>query len=263
MTQAVHDLLADERRHYILDLLARQGKVKAQQLVQLFKVSEDTIRRDLNDMAEQGLLRRVHGGALPLSPTAPGANWSERVGADEQEKAVLVAAVLRELQGGERLLVDSGTTNALLARQLPRSLPFTVITTSPETALALADHTRCEVILAGGRLHRESASLCGPEALRLVESVQADLCLVGVCTVSAAAGLHCDHFDELAVKQAMMRNARRVWAMVGAAKVGGQGAWRVAGAGQLHRLYTTAPAEHPELALLAELGVQLSCVDLG
>lgn len=255
------DLLADERRQRIAELLAAQGKLKAQALVERFGVSEDTIRRDLIEMAEQGLLRRVHGGALPAAaPVPPRPSWRERLSVDEQEKAALVDALLPSFRGGELLFIDSGTTNGLLARRLPRTLPFTVITTSPEVALALCDHPACEVILPGGRLHQASASLCGPEALKLIESVQADLCILGVCAISAGAGISCHEFEEVAAKQAMVAHATQTIALATAAKLGTRLPYRIAAADKLTRLLTTAEQDHKALPPLEKLGVEVACV---
>ncbi|CAG1018972.1 HTH-type transcriptional repressor CsqR [Burkholderiaceae bacterium] len=255
------DLLADERRQRIAELLAEHHKLRAQELVQRFRVSDDTIRRDLAEMAEQGLLRRVHGGALPAgAPVPPRASWNQRLGIDETEKVALVEALLPQFHGGELLIIDSGTTNGLLARRLPRSLPFTVITTSPEVALALCDHPRCEVIMPGGRLQPATASFCGPQALRLIEGVQADLCVLGVCAVSAAAGISVHEFEEVAVKQAMLAHATRSIALATAAKVGTRLAYRVAPAEQLGSLLTTADERHEGLDEIRRLGVPVSCV---
>ncbi len=254
------DLLADERRARILALLGAEGKVKTQQLIQLFDVSEDTVRRDLKDMAEQGLLRRVHGGAMPLSRTPPEAPWSARSGSDTAEKSVLVSAAVQALNPGEVVFMDSGTTNAQLARRLPRDVRFTVVTTSPEVALALCDHEHCEVILAGGRVNRQSAAVCGPEALRLVESIRADVCVLGVCAIGASSGISCAQFDEQAIKQAMVRNAGRTIALATAVKLGHSLPYRVAGAEAIATLFTTAADDEPELAAIRELGVSVRCI---
>lgn len=258
---AAAELLADERRQQIEALLAAQGKVRAQDLAQRFGVSDDTVRRDLAEMAEAGRLRRVHGGALPPGPPVPARpSWNERLGLDDTEKSALVDALLPSLRGGELLFIDSGTTNGLLARRLPRHLPFTVITTSPEVALALCDHPRCEVIVPGGRLHGPTASFCGPEALRLIDGVQADLCVLGVCAVSASAGISVHEFEEVAVKRAMLDHAGRTVALATAAKVGTRLAYRVEGAERLASLLTTAEEGDPATTALRRLGVAVTCV---
>ena len=257
------ELLADERRQRIVELLAAEGKVKAQQLVALLKVSEDTIRRDLKEMAEQGLLRRVHGGAMPLSAAAAsGAPWRERVGADGDEKQALAAAGLAALAGARVLFIDSGTTNALFARRLPRDARLTVVTTSPEVALALCEHERCEVVMPGGRLNARTASLQGPEVLRLVESIRADLCVLGVCAISAEAGVTCAEFEEQAVKQAMVRQAGRTIAFATASKIGAVLPYRVADTRQLSQLFTTAEDDEAELEAIAAHGTRLTGVAL-
>jgi DeoR/GlpR family transcriptional regulator of sugar metabolism len=257
------ELLADERRQRIVELLARDGKVKAQQLVKLLQVSEDTIRRDLNDMAEQGLLRRVHGGAMPATPATTGAPWRERVGTDADEKQALAKAARDALGDARVLFIDSGTTNALFARHLPRDARLTVVTHSPEVALALCEHEHCEVVMPAGRLNPRTASLTGPDVVRLVESVHADLCLLGVCAVSAAAGVTCTEFEEQAIKQAMVRGARRTVAMVTAGKVGAVLPYQVAGLDDLAQLFTTAAEDDPALVAMAGRGVRATCVSPG
>ncbi|HWP19643.1 MAG TPA: DeoR/GlpR family DNA-binding transcription regulator [Burkholderiaceae bacterium] len=259
----VTEWLAEERRARIAQLLAEQGKVTVQQLIQCFQVSEDTVRRDLKDMAEQGLLRRVHGGAMPVQARAPGGTWRERQGTDEAEKLALVRAMLAELEGGELLFVDSGTTNALLARELPRHLPFTVITTNPQAALALVDHPRCEVVLPGGRLNPRTASVVGPQALELIESVRADVCLLGVCAVSSEAGITCTEYEEQAIKQAMLRRAHRTLALATSAKLGAELPYRVAPVEAVSRLFTTATEDDPARRAVQALGVQVRAVPLG
>lgn len=257
------ELLADERRQRITELLASEGKVKAQQLVALLRVSEDTIRRDLKEMAEQGLLRRVHGGAMPAAPLAKGAPWHERAGVEAEEKAALAKAAREALGDARVLFIDSGTTNALFARHLPREARLTVVTHSPEVALALCEHDRCEVVMPAGRLNPRTASLTGPDVLRLIESVHADLCVLGVCAISAAAGVTCAEFEEQAIKQAMVRRARHTLAMVTASKVGEILPYQVAEPDAVARLFTTAAEDDPALVAISALGPRITCVPPG
>ena len=131
-------MLSEERRRSILASLARDGKVVAARLVAELGVSEDTIRRDLRELAAQGLVQRVHGGALPPAPQ-PG-SFADRRGTAPEAKAELAEAAVRVLAGARVVLIDGATTNLEVARRLPPDRPVTVLTNSPPIAAALDVH---------------------------------------------------------------------------------------------------------------------------
>ena len=133
-------LLSAERRQAILAALARDGKVVAARLVAELGVSEDTIRRDLRELAAQGLVQRVHGGALAPAPQ-PG-SFAHRRETWNAEKAALAEAAVGLLAGARVVLLDGSTTNLELARRLPAGQSLTVLTNSPPIAVALAEHPR-------------------------------------------------------------------------------------------------------------------------
>src|SRR5262245_609298 len=128
-------MLTAERRQIILTRLERDGKVVASELVDALGVSEDTVRRDLRELASGGFVQRVHGGALPPAATA---TFAQRLSVSPEAKAHLAEAALPLLEGASVVLLDGGTTALELARRLPPERECTVLTNSPPVAAALA-----------------------------------------------------------------------------------------------------------------------------
>ena len=126
-------MLAEERRHAILERLRSDGKVVAAELSSSLAVSPDTVRRDLRELADAGLLRRVHGGALP--PAVGARAYADRRTHAAGAKAAIAEATSRLLRSGQVILLDSGTTTLEVARRLPPELEATVITNSPPIAV--------------------------------------------------------------------------------------------------------------------------------
>src|SRR5262245_25916264 len=149
-------MLTAERRQQILDRLSIDGKVVASELVVSLGVSEDTVRRDLRELDSQGLVRRVHGGALPPTPII-NPRFVERAKVDPAGKAAIGAAAAAGLaRSGEVLLLSGGTTVLEFARRLPDDLRATVLTTGPDIAVALAEHRGLEVVMLGGRVQPDT-----------------------------------------------------------------------------------------------------------
>src|SRR5690348_9298540 len=143
-------MMTMHRKQLLLDRLRRDGRIVAKEISAELGLSEDTIRRDLREMATDGLLQRVHGGALPASPTI--ADLTARRGMATDEKRRLAAKASTLVAAGQRVFIDGGTTNLELVRKLPLDLALTVVTHSPTIAAALEHHRTIEVILIGGRL---------------------------------------------------------------------------------------------------------------
>src|SRR6266487_3384876 len=145
-------VLTEERRQLILERLSREGKVVAAELSASLAVSPDTVRRDLQELAEAGLLRRVHGGALP--PAVGARPYAVRSGQAPAAKAAIARATARLLRDGQVVILDSGTTTLEVARHLPPELRATVVTNSPPIAVELAEHPSVDVTVLGGRLEK-------------------------------------------------------------------------------------------------------------
>ncbi|MDF3081791.1 DeoR/GlpR transcriptional regulator [Burkholderia cenocepacia] len=198
-------MLTTQRKKAILDALARDGQVLAAELSVQFGVSEDTVRRDLRELAAEGLLQRVHGGALPASPAV--APFAQREALETTEKRRIARRAAQMIAPGQVAIVDGGTTSALLVSQLPADLRATIVTHSPSVAVALAAHPSIDVILIGGRLYKHSIVAVGAAAMEGIARIHADLYFMGVTGVHPVAGLSTGDFEEAAIKRALAERA--------------------------------------------------------
>jgi DeoR/GlpR family transcriptional regulator of sugar metabolism len=238
-------LLTEERRRAILARLERDGKVVAARLVGELGVSEDTVRRDLRDLAAKGLVQRVHGGALPPAPQ-PGSFTHRRETHTEEKAAVAQAAV--EILGDARvILLDGSTTNLELARRLPAGRAVTVLTNSPPIAAALAEHPTAEVVVIGGRLDKRAQVTVGAAAIDFLRSVRADACVLGVCALHPEVGLSTDDMEEAHVKRAMVEASADVIALATTDKLRAGSPYLVAPLTEL--THVVAEADAPEALL--------------
>jgi DeoR/GlpR family transcriptional regulator of sugar metabolism len=234
-------VLTAERRQEILVRLGRDGKVVASELVAELGVSEDTVRRDLRELAAGGLVQRVHGGALPLAPAVP--SFTQRMRLAPEAKAHLAEAALPLLDGAEVIVLDGGTTSLELARRLPPSRTCTVLTNSPPVAVALAEHPSVEVVLLGGRLLKEAQVAVGPETIDALRQVNADACVLGICSLHPEVGVTAIGHDEAHVKRAMLESAAEVIALATADKLHTAAPWVVAPLADVTHLVTDAGEE--------------------
>ncbi|RDI98157.1 DeoR/GlpR transcriptional regulator [Dyella solisilvae] len=194
--------LPEERQQRILDRLRGDGRVVAAELAQLFEVSEDSIRRDLRELAAQGLCKRVYGGALlPAATLTP---LKQRRMEHSARKQALARKAVSLVQTGQTLLIDAGTTNAAIAAALPRDAGLTVITNAPHIAQLLLDREGFEVLLIGGRVDPAIGGTIGAQAVEQVRRVRADLCFPGACAIDAAHGLWGFDGEEALFKRAMI-----------------------------------------------------------
>jgi DeoR/GlpR family transcriptional regulator of sugar metabolism len=253
-TDTTRELLGEERRELVLRWLGAEGKVRASDLALRLRVSLDTVRRDLQELSDAGLLRRVHGGALP--PGSPGpSSFKERLPDDVDAKGAIAAAAVALIRPGDVVAVSGGTTILELARRLPDDLEATVIVTGPDVAVALADHPGLTVDVVGGRLHPQARTVTGPEAVEALRAVRPDLCLLSACSLHPVAGLTLRHREEAAVVRAMAERAVRVATLTTATKLGSAGPYPVAAIDRIDTVVSDAPDE--ELAVYRDLGIDV------
>ena len=174
-------ILAAERQQQILEQLGRDGRVLAASLAEDFATSEDTIRRDLRDLAGRGLCRRVYGGALPVSPASSSAQI--RAGEATDRKAALGRALAALVAPDSLLFVDSGSTNLAAVKAFPDDLRLTVATHDPAIAAAVLAKPQITLWLIGGRVSREIGAALGGRTLADVEALRPELALLGVCAL--------------------------------------------------------------------------------
>lgn len=248
-------LLTEERREHILAALQRDGRVFAADLSKALSVSDDTIRRDLDALAELDLLRRVHGGALPR--TAVYKDFAARQTEGTTTKDVIARATVALIHPGQVVILDGGTTSLAIAQHLPRDLVATVITTSPPIAVALAAFPQIKVITIGGTLYRYAMVAVGAETVAALRDVRADICVLGVLALHPEVGISVLDHEEALVKRAMIAGATDVIAPTTADKLGTVAPFIVAGPAALTHLVTERGVSETMLAPYRAVGMTI------
>lgn len=218
-------MLSVQRKQQILALLATENQVMSRELSQRFGVSEDSIRRDLRELAAEGLLQRVHGGALPVSAAI--APFETRKNVQISSKQAIARKAVQLIQPGQVVILDGGTTTTELVRALPADLAFTVITHSPGIAVALVDFPQVEVIMLGGQLYRHSVVNVGATVLQAIALINADLFFMGVTGVHKTAGLTTGNYEEAGVKRALAARSAETVVMVSREKLNSASAFAI------------------------------------
>ncbi len=248
-------MLTEERRRSILRTLQREGKVYASELSKTLHVSEDTIRRDLNELAAAGQLQRVHGGALPRLSTP--ASFIERQRQEPGAKTAIALAAIRLIRQDQVIILDGGTTPLQVAERLPADLHVTVITHSPPVALALAEHPSVDVILIGGKLYKHELVAVGAATVEAYQHIRADLCFLGIGSIHPEAGISTFDMEEALVKRAMIASAAEVVALTPAEKLGTAGPYIVGPLSELTHLVTERSTPNEVLTPYRELGITI------
>ncbi|GLS34273.1 transcriptional regulator, DeoR family [Mesorhizobium albiziae] len=248
-------MLTSQRKRLILDVLARDGQVVAKKLSEDLALSEDTIRRDLRELAAEGLLQRVHGGALPASPTV--ADLHARRGMAVEAKARLGQAAAGLIEPGQTVIFDGGTSNAEIVRHLPTDLHFTAITHSPAIAMELEHHAHVDVLLIGGKLFRHSMVAVGALAMETISRLRADLFFLGVTGVHEDEGLTTGDMEEAAIKRALIARSAETVVLATNDKLGAVSPYLVAKPNEVATLVLLKDAPVATAARLQQAGATI------
>ena len=248
-------MLRAQRQEWLVDRLRRDGRLVAKDIAVELDVSEDSVRRDLRELAAAGLCQRVYGGALPVSPAVADYATRREVAVASKERVAAAAAAL--VRPGGVAILDGGTTTLAVVAALPRDLEATIVTHSPTIATALADHTGVEVQILGGRLFRHSMVTCGAAAVEAAQGISADVFLLGVTGVHHETGLTTGDADEAAMKRALSRRAADTFVLASAEKVGAASPFLVLPISDVSGIVTDAPADDPTIARIAATGTRV------
>jgi DeoR/GlpR family transcriptional regulator of sugar metabolism len=248
-------MLTRHRKQHILRVLARDGQVIAKLLSEELGLSEDTIRRDLRDLAARGLLQRVHGGALPASPAV--ADLGARRDINIEAKRSIGRAAARLLGSGQVAIIDGGTTTRELVRSLDPDFSATVITHSPTIAAELEHHSKIEIVLIGGTLFKHSMVTVGASAVEAIGRIRADIFFMGVTGIHAVEGLTTGDFEEAAIKRALMRRASETIVLASNEKLGAVSLYQIAPIGDLSGLVVDRNASGDLIDSLDREGVTI------
>jgi DeoR/GlpR family transcriptional regulator of sugar metabolism len=245
-------MLSAQRKALLLERLRRDGRVVAKDVATELDLSEDSIRRDLRELAAAGLCQRVYGGALPASPAV--ADYAARQQVEPDSKRRVASRAAQLIEPGMSIILDGGTTTLALVGVLPDDLTCTVITHSPTIATALVAHPGVEVLIIGGRLYKHSAVTCGAAAVEAAQAYHADLFFLGVTGVHPREGLTTGDADEAAMKRALASRAADTWALASVEKMGAASPYLVLPTNRVSGIITDSPTTSPVVAELLAQG---------
>jgi DeoR/GlpR family transcriptional regulator of sugar metabolism len=236
-------MLAAERRSLLLARLHRDGKLVARDLAVELELSEDSLRRDLRELAAAGLCRRVYGGALPVSPAT--GEWATRLGIAAESKRRVALRAAQLITPGSTVILGGGTTAHAVVEALPQNLSAMIVTPSPATAAALVSHPTVDVFVLGGRLLKQAASVCGAATADAASKISADLYLLGVAGVHIDEGFTTGDPDEAAMERILVGRAADTYVLASSEKLGTVAAFSVVGLSGVAGVITDADSGHP------------------
>jgi DeoR/GlpR family transcriptional regulator of sugar metabolism len=244
-------MLAAERRDLLVTRLRRDGKLVARELAAELGVSEESLRRDLREMAAAGLCQRVYGGALPVSPLL-GTSHATRSEIAPESKQRVAERAASLISAGSIVILDGDTTGVAVARALRPNLAAKVITWSPFVATALVDHPSVQVFMLGGWVNKH-----GAVTAEAAGAVTADLYLLTCTGIHEKAGLTIDEPDLAAVQRILLSRAADAYVLGSIDKIGTAAPYTITGLSDVAGIVTDAPADHPTLQRLRQQGVNI------
>jgi DeoR/GlpR family transcriptional regulator of sugar metabolism len=247
--------LPANRERRILDRLSRDGQVNATALAKEFSTSEDTIRRDLRELAARGLCQRVYGGAVITSPAST--PISVRVGESNDRKAALGRTLATLLRPTQFVYIDAGSTNLAFARLLSDDLPLTVATHDPAIAACVMERSGIKLLLIGGSVNREVGAALGARAMREVAGMRPDLLVLGACSIHAREGLGAFDPEDAEMKRTLIQRAGSVAVAVLNEKLESVAAHRVSEIDSIADVVVEADAPADAMMALSDRGLRL------
>jgi DeoR family fructose operon transcriptional repressor len=215
-------MYAEERQQAIASLVITKGRASVAELAQTYDVTTETVRRDLAVLDKAGVLRRVHGGAVPVRTLhLVEADVGERETTRAEHKDAIAAAAAEFVPlSGASVLLDAGTTTARIAAHLPVDRELVVVTNSVPIAARLAAMPSVSLQLLGGRVRGLTQAAVGEQTLRVLDTLRVDIAFIGTNGISVRHGLSTPDSDEAAVKRAMVRAANYVVVAADSSKIG-------------------------------------------
>jgi DeoR family transcriptional regulator, fructose operon transcriptional repressor len=241
-----------DRQRQIYRIARQLGAVDVSDLAQRFEVTTETIRRDLSDLQEQKLVRRVHGGAVPVERTFHEPMVDARAGHNTEEKLAIGRLAAEELRPNATVIIDSGSTGQLFAEVLPTNLDLKIATNSLITAITLARRGVAEITMLGGGVRTNTFAAVDTMTVESVRNMRVDLLFIGCDGLSFARGLTTPYTAEYHVKRAMIQSARRVIALVDQSKFHNDQTYSFAAFNELDVLITDSRVSDEDAELLAD-----------
>lgn len=215
-----------QRQARIRQLLQENGRVVCAELASQMQVSEHTIRRDLQELSNAGLCKKVYGGAVLQLPEAGSFHSRKAKNSSEKDKIAQQCAAL--VKPDTCIFIDSGTTNLAIARALPADIRITAVTNSPEIAVELMTRPQSEVILLGGQIHQATGGCVGSGAVAQIQAMLFEQVFIGGCAMDPDVGLTGFDFADCEFKKAVLKQSNQTVVALTADKLPGVARYVVA-----------------------------------
>ncbi|PMQ01102.1 MAG: DeoR family transcriptional regulator [Dictyoglomus sp. NZ13-RE01] len=250
-------MLAEERRTRILELIEKERGVKVSELVKLFNVTGATIRRDLEALEKEGLLKRTHGGAVLPQSFSFEPLYATKKRQNLKEKMAIGAKAAELINDGETVFIETGSTTLQIAKNIKNRHDLTVITNSIDVARELLNARGVEVILTGGNLRKETIALVGPLAERVLREFRVDKAFLGISGIVPGKGMSTASIVEAEIKRLIIEMAREVIGVADYSKFGKECFAFVAPTKVLHKIVVDDKVPHKFINELKEEGIEV------
>jgi DeoR/GlpR family transcriptional regulator of sugar metabolism len=245
----------EERQQVILERLNQIGRVVALDFAREFDTSEDTIRRDLRQLAKSGFCRRTYGGAVANSPAS--GTFVARRDLSQARKAALARTAVTLIKPGQLVFFDSGTTNLEIARAVSAHSGITIATNAPVIASAVMAKPGISVILIGGIINTITSAALGSWAVRDIGALNIDLCFLGVCALSSEMGLRGFDLEDVEFKKTLIAHSNVIAAAVTSDKLETGAPFQIAGLSEIDHLILERDADPKFLKRIKQPGLSI------
>ncbi|TDP61619.1 DeoR/GlpR family DNA-binding transcription regulator [Roseateles toxinivorans] len=254
-------MIPNPRQNDLLQEVRARGSVSVEALAEKFGVTLQTVRRDVQRMAEAGLVARFHGGVRVPSSTTENIAYRQRQALQADGKARIAKAIAARIPAGSSLFLNLGTTTEAVARELLHHKGLRVITNNLNVATILSDNTDCELVMVGGTVRARDRGVVGEAAVDFIRQFKVDIGLVGISGIEADGTLRDFDYREVMVARAIIEHSRQVWLAADHSKFNRPAMAEVAQLQQLDLLITDEAPPEPFPALLNDAGVELVVAD--
>ncbi len=248
-------MVREKRFNYILEKLHDNSEVAFSELSSDLHVSEDTIRRDIDALANNGLLLKIRGGAIPRSHNP--LSFKDRIGQLSDDKELIAFKAQTLIKSGQTIFLDGGTSVYTLVSLLSTDIKLTVITNNTAIIPALSAYPSVDLIVLGGKYLKQSETIVGYQAIKMVENFQADLYFMGVCALDMVKGVTSSYMEEAELKQAMLRQSAVSIALSTFDKLETFESYRVCPIQSLDYVITETDAQNVRLRPFKEVGIKV------
>lgn len=244
------------RQTALIEAVRQHGAASIEELAQRFDVTLQTVRRDVNLLAQAGLLSRFHGGVRIDASTTENIAYQQRQALNAEGKRRIGAEVARNVPDGCSLILNIGTTTEAIARALVRHRGLRVITNNLNVADILAANPDCEVIVAGGVMRPGDRGIIGEATIDFIRRFKVDIGLIGISGIESDGTLRDYDMREVSVSRAIIDQSRETWLAADSSKYRRQAMVELANISRVSRFFTDVPPQAPLAQLLREAGVR-------